>query len=292
MSLLDLLSAGLTAGTQGVTAFDEGRRLKAREDEARTLAAIDRMRRERREDVELRNLESLMENRGVAGVTDETFGTIPREVIGPDGKPMYIVFGNRGTQREVRGYRPPEEAAPRVEEREENGGVAIYENGIFKRWKTTPPQQTNQGQPTEGERKAAMLLTTGQNGYETLERLLAGNRRPPSLLERAQSNIGMGIGNVLSSAELQQIDQAAYDLQEAWLRLTSGAVISPDEIRNSARALIPQPGDSPQVLEQKRQARAMRIAAIRQAAGRAVPQSGAAAGGVTTSSGRTFQRVP
>lgn len=37
---------------------------------------------------------------------DETFGHDPKTVIGPDGKPMLVVQGNRGTTKPLQGYSP------------------------------------------------------------------------------------------------------------------------------------------------------------------------------------------
>lgn len=62
-------------------------------------------------------------------------------------------------------------------------------------------------------------------------------------------------GNYLVSPEFQQADQATRDFVNAVLRRESGAVISPEEFDNARKQYLPQPGDSPQVLEQKRQNR-------------------------------------
>lgn len=74
-------------------------------------------------------------------------------------------------------------------------------------------------------------------------------------------------GNYLQSPEYQQFDQAKRDFINAVLRRESGASISPQEFDNASRQYFPVPGDSPQVIAQKRQAREMAVTNMVQAAG-------------------------
>lgn len=53
----------------------------------------------------------------------------------------------------------------------------------------------------------------------------------------------------------QRVEQARRDFINAVLRKESGAVISPQEFSNAERQYFPQPGDSKEVLEQKRRNR-------------------------------------
>ena len=57
------------------------------------------------------------------------------------------------------------------------------------------------------------------------------------------------------STEQRQVRQAQREFTTAILRRESGAVISPSEFQSAAQQYFPQPGDSPEVIEQKRQAR-------------------------------------
>lgn len=61
--------------------------------------------------------------------------------------------------------------------------------------------------------------------------------------------------NFLKSAEVQQQEQAERDFINAVLRRESGAAISESEFENARLQYFLQPGDSKQVLEQKRQNR-------------------------------------
>lgn len=147
-----------------------------------------------------------------------------------------------------------------------------------------PQTPAGGGNPSEGERRAAGLTMSGEEGYRNIELLVNGGDDPntpevenlppmrrPTLWDKARGAVGFGVGNAMSSPQIQQLEQAAYDLTEAWMRLTSGGAISDEEIRRASQALIPQPGDSPEVLAQKSRARRIRIEAVRAASGRAAP---------------------
>lgn len=87
----------------------------------------------------------------------------------------------------------------------------------------------------------------------------------------AQMNAGVPVvGNYLVPESYQQADQATRDFINAQLRRESGAVISEEEFDNARKQYIPQPGDGPKVLAQKREARALAFRNMRTSAG---PQS-------------------
>lgn len=70
------------------------------------------------------------------------------------------------------------------------------------------------------------------------------------------------VGNFLTSANRQRYEQAQRDFINAQLRRESGAVITEAEFDNARRQYFPQPGDSPEVIEQKRRNRQAAIAAM------------------------------
>lgn len=75
------------------------------------------------------------------------------------------------------------------------------------------------------------------------------------------------IANNLVGDDFQQYDQARRDFINAQLRRESGAVISPEEFDNANKQYFPQPGDKPEVLEQKRKNRQTVINAMTRDAG-------------------------
>jgi hypothetical protein len=62
---------------------------------------------------------------------------------------------------------------------------------------------------------------------------------------------GKMLPNIFKSGERQQFEQAERDLVNAILRRESGATITPDEFDNARQQYIPQPGDGPEVINQK-----------------------------------------
>ena len=85
-----------------------------------------------------------------------------------------------------------------------------------------------------------------------------------------QQNLDMvpfGLGNYGRDPEFQRFDQARRDFVNAILRRESGAVISDQEFDNADKQYFPVPGDTPEVIEQKRRNRQTAIAGIRVGAG-------------------------
>lgn len=58
--------------------------------------------------------------------------------------------------------------------------------------------------------------------------------------------------NALRSGDFQSLDQAERNFINAVLRRESGAVISPSEFENARKQYLPQPGDKPSTLAQKK----------------------------------------
>lgn len=69
------------------------------------------------------------------------------------------------------------------------------------------------------------------------------------------SGLAGRLPNSLKSADRQQFEQAQRNFINAVLRRESGAAISPSEFDSAALQYFPQPGDSPEVLQQKQQNR-------------------------------------
>ena len=83
---------------------------------------------------------------------------------------------------------------------------------------------------------------------------------------------GLPLGNYMISGDYQKFDQAQRDFVNAVLRRESGAVISTEEFDNARKQYLPQPGDTPEVLAQKRQNRQIAIDGMRRAGGPAYTQ--------------------
>lgn len=89
-----------------------------------------------------------------------------------------------------------------------------------------------------------------------------------SAREVAKSNLpGAGKYYNINTPEFQKFDQAKRNFINAVLRRESGAVINPDEFANGERQYFPRPGDSKEVLAQKKANRADAIRGIGMGAG-------------------------
>lgn len=96
----------------------------------------------------------------------------------------------------------------------------------------------------------------GDAGLNTIDQALTNSPYVPGF-----------IANNIVGKDFQQYDQARRDFINAQLRRESGAVISPEEFDNANKQYFPQPGDKPDVLEQKRTNRETVIGAMIRDAG-------------------------
>jgi hypothetical protein len=86
--------------------------------------------------------------------------------------------------------------------------------------------------------------------------------------------VGQNLPNPLKSAERQMFEQAKRNFINAVLRRESGAVISPEEFKNAEQQYFPQPGDTPEVLAQKKQNRETSYQGMQNEAGTLSAQGG------------------
>lgn len=85
--------------------------------------------------------------------------------------------------------------------------------------------------------------------------------------EKAKSAVPF-IGNALTKSKFQEYEQAKLNFITAVLRKESGAAIGKDEFTKEDRKYFPQPGDSPAVIKQKKNARSTQIMVLQEQAGR------------------------
>jgi hypothetical protein len=78
---------------------------------------------------------------------------------------------------------------------------------------------------------------------------------------------GISLGGIGKSNEIKQQEQAERNFINAILRRESGAAISPSEFESAAIQYFPQPGDSTEVLAQKKANRQVAIQGFSVAAG-------------------------
>lgn len=118
---------------------------------------------------------------------------------------------------------------------------------------------------TEGERKAAAFLIRALGANTTYESAGVG---PRSLIGQAAKDTFPGITNYFTEGERQAAESAQDEFIAASLRQDSGAAIPEEELERQRRIYFPMPGDGPEALEQKRQARIRAITGLEQSSGR------------------------
>jgi hypothetical protein len=116
----------------------------------------------------------------------------------------------------------------------------------------------------------------------------------PAAMNRWEKLLGKApiLGNDLVSAEFQQHQQAERNFINATLRRESGATIQPDEFETARAQYIPQPGDAPAVLAQKKRNRERVLDNFVREAGPAYkPPTGGAPASAPATGGWTVKRI-
>jgi hypothetical protein len=122
--------------------------------------------------------------------------------------------------------------------------------------------------PTEYQSKSAGFLGRMMQAERDFGAVPEGDRGGRSLSRQALHNIAPGLENtLLNSADRQKADQAIENFIAASLRQESGAAISAGEFDRQYKIFFPAPGDSPEVIRQKAEARRQAIEGFRVSAG-------------------------
>jgi len=112
---------------------------------------------------------------------------------------------------------------------------------------------------TEAQSKDTVYATRAAGALPILDQMGSALTDP---VQRAMELDPTGIVRGNQSPEFQQANQAGLEFLQAILRKDTGAAITAEEQNQYGRVYLPQPGDSPEVLEQKRVSRQRALAAI------------------------------
>lgn len=121
------------------------------------------------------------------------------------------------------------------------------------------------------QNKNAAFLIRGRDAHRVITQLEDAGT---SLWNKTMNSLPMGVGNYGLDPNAQKFEQAKRDFVNAVLRKESGAVISDQEFANAEQQYFPQPGDSPEVVAQKRQNRENAIRGFEIGAGPAAEAAG------------------
>lgn len=188
-----------------------------------------------------------------------------KTISGPNGEIIFLtpqgVFGQSsagGQPQQMSGSpsassQPPQQAQPQTQmpgQPAQGGNIQI-----------TPPKVTVDEK--EAATFADRMNTSGGlidqfegAGLGVWDQAVRGNDYIPDFLE-----------NWMVSDDFQNFDQARRDFINAQLRRESGAVISVEEFDNANKQYFPQPGDTREVLEQKRRNRQTVVDGMKRSAG-------------------------
>jgi hypothetical protein len=158
-----------------------------------------------------------------------------------------------------------------------------------KRWTPTGELEdvpgSGGGKLTESQGKAAGLASRAEAAHQILTDLEGKGVLTPSLIKQGAESVPL-VGGALSTAvnamgvpstAQNKVEQAQRDFVNAALRVESGASISQSEFDNARKQYFPQPGDSPEVIAQKQQAREREIRSLAIQAGPGAGTAGVSA---------------
>ncbi|CAB4147891.1 hypothetical protein UFOVP1614_21 [uncultured Caudovirales phage] len=143
---------------------------------------------------------------------------------------------------------------------------------------------------TEAQGKSTGFALRAKQASDILDIVGKDGKIQPGVLKRVGESVplvGEGLGTMLNftqSAPEQRVEQAQRSFVNAILRQESGAAINESEFNNAKKQYFPQPGDSKDVIEQKRLNRETAVKSLEVAAGpgmkQAAPTTGIKAGTV------------
>ena len=128
---------------------------------------------------------------------------------------------------------------------------------------------------TEAQAKATGFAARMIQASRIVDPMDLTDAAKPGVLETALgSRLPETAANLMRSTERQQYRQAQENWVRANLRMESGAVIGGDEMAKEIQNYFPQPGDTPQVIEQKRRSREAATLAMVTSAGPGAQRAG------------------
>ena len=147
-----------------------------------------------------------------------------------------------------------------------DGKIILYPEGVDKKTFRNEITRINAdvaaGKKTGEQATAEIFANKMELSNKTLDGLAS---QGTSLAGRIAS--GLPLGNYVQSPEFQKYKQASSNFITALLRKESGAAIGKAEFDRYDKEYMPQPGDGPEVLAQKTEARRVAIESMKKGAG-------------------------
>ncbi|MCV3734986.1 hypothetical protein OCK02_02125 [Rhizobium sp. TRM96647] len=186
--------------------------------------------------VEAQALNGLMDSGQLTPAQAQQLGA-GKTITGPNGEILFLtpqgVFGQSAGGGQPEPVSP--DAASVGQPRPSPGNYQITEP------KVTLDERKAMGFADRMNSSGSIINDREKAGLGTWDQFVRGNPWIPDVAE-----------NWMVSEDFQKFDQARRDFVNAQLRRESGAVISDEEFDNANKQYFPQPGDTPEVLQQKR----------------------------------------
>lgn len=202
--------------------------------------------------VEAQSLNGLMDSGALTPEQAQQLGA-GKTISGPNGEIIFMtpqgVFGSTpdGQTQKLSGDMPD---AGAIDKGSRGGNITLTEP------KVTLDERRAMGFADRMDASGKLLNQHEQAGLGVKDQFVRGNDWIPDFAE-----------NWLVSEDFQKFDQARRDFINAQLRRESGAVISDEEFDNANKQYFPQPGDTPEVIAQKRANRDVVIKSMARDAG-------------------------
>lgn len=259
------MGAGAQAFSQGLSTGQERHRQGQRDkiEQARMELEAEKMRREQEAQAkEIQYYETLAAQGNpaakamLAGVSPERYGMLnpqPEYMEVPQGDQTVLVRKSQGGMLEPTQYSGPRfKNTPDVQI-----NMGAVPQGYRLVNKDTPEERLEPipGAPlTEFQAASKNYVERMREAEKLMESVQAGGYDPKATMEHVKAGVPV-IGNFLASKDFQLYRQAQEDWVRAKLRKESGATIRDEEMESEIRTYFPRPGDSPEVVKQKAQAR-------------------------------------
>lgn len=140
-------------------------------------------------------------------------------------------------------------------------GTVVQVDSRGKEYVTGRPSAQQTGQPSEGERSAALHAQISMHGLGNIMQMEGRGYNRAGMSEQA--------GGLVGGENERLYDQAADEFIDGYLRAMTGAAATPSEIAQYRGQWFAKFGDSPAVLKQKAQGRLEALKAMKSKVGRA-----------------------
>ncbi|MGD9664215.1 MAG: hypothetical protein AB7U34_03275 [Novosphingobium sp.] len=215
---------------------------------------------------------------------DQVVGKIAPDLVGQFGNRQAIAQRYMGMAEILKGSAQFRQASQQEAAQYGASGGQFGPDGRF--YPINPPSGMSVETGPDGQLKivqgpgaggaSGMKLTEGQS--KDLVYFNRASGAAPILDQSEQALTGFGdavgdrvplVGNYMTSPQYKQAKQAGEEWLSAILRKDTGAAITKQEIEIYGKMYLPQPGDTPDIITQKREARARATDAIKRGLGTA-----------------------